>query len=189
MVPDLRIRHLADGDWDALTALEAATYTPLGLSEDRAALRSRADASPATCFVAEHGDRLAGYLLALPYPPHTHPHLTRAEQRPFASRNLHLHDLVIAPPHRRRGVAQLLLHRLTAAATARGHTQISLIAVGGSHPFWSARGFAVDHRATAPGPDYGPDAVRMVRPLPPRPGHPGVRRPARHRPAAPHEVS
>ncbi|MFD9812096.1 GNAT family N-acetyltransferase [Streptomyces sp. NPDC059080] len=190
MSPDLRIRQLADGDWDALTALEAATYAPLGLSEGRAALQSRARVSPATCFVAESGERLAGYLLALPYPPHAHPRLTRAEQRPFVSRNLHLHDLAIAPPQRRRGLARLLLHHLTATATAHGYEQISLIAVGGSHPFWTARGFAPDHRAAAPGPDYGPDAVSMVRPLPARAGRAtGVRRPVRHRPAAPHEVS
>ncbi|GAA3184140.1 MULTISPECIES: GNAT family N-acetyltransferase [Streptomyces] len=186
MNPDVRIRQLADGDWDALTTLEAATYTPLGLSEDRAALRSRADASPATCFVAERGGHLAGYLLALPYPSRAHPRLTRAEHRRFASRNLHLHDLVIAPPQRRRGLAGLLLHRLTATATTHGYEQISLIAVGGSHPFWAARGFTPDHRAPAPGPDYGPDALCMVRPLPARAG---VRRPVRHRPAAPHEVS
>ncbi|MGW1839105.1 GNAT family N-acetyltransferase [Streptomyces sp. NPDC002067] len=187
MRPDVRIRQLADGDWDALTALEAATYAPLGLSEGRAALRSRARVSPATCFAAETGGRLAGYLLALPYPPHAHPRLTRAEDRAFVSRNLHLHDLVIAPPQRRRGLAGLLLERLT--ATAHGYDQISLIAVGGSHPFWAAHGFTADPEA-APGPDYGPDAVRMVRPLPPPAGHAaGARHPLRHRPAAPHEVS
>ncbi|MGK5559414.1 GNAT family N-acetyltransferase, partial [Actinomadura kijaniata] len=82
--------------------------------EGPAALRSRADASPDTCFVLDVGSRPAGYLLALPYPADRCPDLTAPETpgEPAApAANLHLHDIVVAPHLRRRGLARhLLLH-------------------------------------------------------------------------------
>lgn len=79
MTETVRVRPLADGDWDAVVTLERDAYTGLGLSEGRAALQSRAAASPDTCFVVDVGARTAGYVLALPYPPHRYPDLTRTE--------------------------------------------------------------------------------------------------------------
>ncbi|MEU2421339.1 GNAT family N-acetyltransferase [Streptomyces sp. NPDC007851] len=160
----VRIRHIADTDWDAVAALEARAYTELGLSEGESALRSRADASPETCFVLDVGSRPAGYVLALPYPPFSYPDLRRAEE--FAapahrSGNLHLHDLVVAERLRGRGLGQRLLDHLTLTAGARGFERISLIAVGDSERFWSARGFTA-HPGIAPG-GYGANAVYMSR--------------------------
>lgn len=107
MTETVRVRPLADGDWDAVVTLERDAYTGLGLSEGRAALQSRAAASPDTCFVVDVGARTAGYVLALPYPPHRYPDLTRTEADRDASEpgNLHLHDIVVAPGLRRRGSA------------------------------------------------------------------------------------
>ncbi|MFE6665185.1 GNAT family N-acetyltransferase [Streptomyces sp. NPDC057697] len=161
----MRIRHIADGDWDAVVALEAGAYTDDGLSEGRAALRSRADASPATCFVLDHGDRTAGYLLALPYPMFAFPDLDRAEETVMRSRNLHLHDLVVAEEFRGRGLAGALLRRLTSTAASTGYGTISLIAVLGSDTFWTANGYRA-HREVAPPASYGADAVYMSRPVP-----------------------
>jgi GNAT superfamily N-acetyltransferase len=168
-VSDLaRIRHIADADWDAIEALESRAYAGLGLSEGRAALRSRADASPSTCFVLDVGSRPAGYLLALPYPAFQYPDLERTEETVEPSpclRNLHLHDLVITESLRGRGLARHLLHHLTRTARAHGHEQISLIAVGGSETFWSARGFTA-HPGISPG-GYGTHAVYMSKAVPP----------------------
>ncbi|MEV5958106.1 GNAT family N-acetyltransferase [Streptomyces sp. NPDC051987] len=160
----LRIRAITDADWDAIAALESRAYAELGLSEGRAALRSRADASPETCFVLDAGSRPAGYVLALPYPPFGYPDLGRAEQpqdpaRP--PRNLHLHDIVVAERLRGRGLGGRLLDHLTLAAAARGFERISLIAVGRSEPFWSARGFTA-HPGVCPD-GYGANAVYMSR--------------------------
>ncbi|WP_399890907.1 GNAT family N-acetyltransferase [Streptomyces sp. BBFR51] len=168
----VRVRPLADRDWDAVVALERDAYTGLGLSEGRAALQSRAAASPDTCFVADVGARTAGYVLALPYPPHRYPDLTRAEGAAPAlpPGNLHLHDIVVAPGLRRRGLARHLLRHLTTAARARGDERISLVAVGGTERFWSARGFVAEPGVVPVG-EYGGDAVYMsksvgVRPAP-----------------------
>ncbi|WP_274911568.1 GNAT family N-acetyltransferase [Streptomyces sp. WZ-12] len=160
-----RIRPLTTDDWDAITALESRAYAALGLSEEPAALASRAHASPDTCFALDLHRRLAGYLLALPYPAFHYPDLTRPERPSPPSRNLHLHDLVIAEPLRRRGLARHLLHHLTTTATRDGYQQISLIAVAGSEPFWAANGFH-SHPGVVSPDEYGPHAVYMSRPLP-----------------------
>ncbi|MEU9317851.1 GNAT family N-acetyltransferase [Streptomyces sp. NPDC048295] len=161
----MRIRHIADRDWDAVVALEAGVYSDDGLSEGRAALKSRADASPGTCFVLEQGYRTAGYLLSLPYPTFRYPELGRTEETVLSSRNLHLHDLVIAEELRGRGLAKALLHHFTGTARSQGYEEISLVAVSGSDTFWAANGYRA-HREVAPPSGYGPDAVYMSRPVP-----------------------
>ncbi|MEU6065018.1 GNAT family N-acetyltransferase [Streptomyces sp. NPDC047082] len=158
----IHVRHITDADWDAIAAMESRTYAELGLSEGRAALQSRAYASPDTCFVLDVGSQPAGYLLALPYPPFRYPNLERAEEPAVLSRtprNLHLHDIVVAERLRGRGLGQRLLNHLTLTAGSRGFERISLIAVGCSEPFWSARGFRA-HPGISPG-GYGANAVYM----------------------------
>ena len=113
---DILVRPLAERDWDTIVALEAGAYAADGLSEGRAALKSRH--APGTCFVLEHEGRVGGYLLALPYPPFRCPDLSRAEELGFDSRNLHAHDCVIAEELRGRGLGPALLH--PSAATPRG---------------------------------------------------------------------
>jgi ribosomal protein S18 acetylase RimI-like enzyme len=164
MTPSTRVRHISDGDWDAIAALEAEAYEGSGLSEGRAALESRARVSPATCFVLEAGQRIAGYVLSLPYPVSRYPDLTRAEEHVFRSRNLHLHDLVISGDLRHGGLAKRLLHHLTATARAETYERISLVAVAGSDTFWSANGYRAEPRVALP-ESYGADAVYMSRAL------------------------
>ncbi|MBZ6130009.1 GNAT family N-acetyltransferase [Streptomyces olivaceus] len=181
----VRVRPLADRDWDAVVALERDAYSGLGLSEDRAALQSRAAASPDTCFVVDVGPRTAGYVLALPYPPHRYPDLARTEDAEPPARpsgptsgsggwgNLHLHDIVVAPGLRRCGLARHLLHHLTGTARARGDERISLVAVGGTEGFWTARGF-VAQPGVVPAGAYGGGAVYMSKPVPARPSPPAT---------------
>jgi ribosomal protein S18 acetylase RimI-like enzyme len=163
MSPGIRVRHISDGDWDSIAALEADAYESRGLSEEPAALKSRARASPATCFVLEIGQRIAGYALSLPYPAFRYPDLTRAEElsaRSFRSQNLHLHDLVIGGGFRRRGLGNRLHQHLTATARSSGYQRISLVAVAGSDTFWSANGYQA-HAGLALPDCYGANAVYM----------------------------
>ncbi|WP_424216601.1 GNAT family N-acetyltransferase (plasmid) [Streptomyces sp. BI20] len=173
----VRVRTLAEGDWTAVLALEAAAHGAHDLSESPEALRSRARHAPDTCLVlttpdAERTDgteTVLGYLLALPYPEGRHPDLTRPETTPHPDAdNLHLHDIVVAAPARGRRLADLLLHELVDRARTRGHRTVSLVAVSGTAPYWTARGFTP--RPADPAPTgYGPDAVPMTRPLHPHP--------------------
>jgi GNAT superfamily N-acetyltransferase len=165
MTSEARIRHVRDGDWDGIVALEAGAYAALGLSEERSALESRVRSSPTTCFVLDVEQRLAAYLLALPYPALQYPDLASTQDTAFRSRNLHLHDLVVAESLRGKGLARRLLRHLTATARSHGYDQISLVAVAGTETFWSANGFTARHGVVAAG-SYGPNAVYMSRALP-----------------------
>jgi predicted N-acetyltransferase YhbS len=156
------VRPVADHDWPGIVALEAETYRGLGLSENPAALASRM--SRPTSFVLDDGGAVAGYLLALPYPWLRWPDLRRAEETVFASTNLHLHDLVVAPAHRRAGLGGRLLHHLVSAARGQAYETIALVSVAGSGPFWSAHGFRPHPRMTLPA-GYGPGATYLSRPL------------------------
>jgi ribosomal protein S18 acetylase RimI-like enzyme len=162
MQQDVRIRHISETDWDGITDLEASAYTENELSEGRAALQSKALVSPGTCFVLDHGERTVGYLLALPYPAGRYPDLTRPEAAAFQSRNLHLHDIVIATGFRRRGLAGHLLGRLTETARTHGYERISLVAVDGSDVFWSANGYHPHPEIRVPD-SYGKNALYMSR--------------------------
>ncbi|MFE9408248.1 GNAT family N-acetyltransferase [Streptomyces sp. NPDC006704] len=160
--PDVVIRPLADGDWDAIVALEAGAYARDGLSEGRAALKSRY--APGTCFVVEHEGRVGGYLLALPYPPLSSPDLSRAEEAgplpSAATRNLHAHDLVIAEQLRGRGLGPRLLTHLRSVARELGFERISMVAVRGAQVVWAPLGYQPRPEVELP-PSYGANAVYM----------------------------
>ncbi|MET8579926.1 GNAT family N-acetyltransferase [Streptomyces collinus] len=152
------IRGLTEADWPQVAALEAGAYADTALTEGEDALRSRAPEG--TCFVLDRGGRIAGYVLALPYPMFRCPDLTRPEAAAHRSANLHLHDLVVGAPLRRRGLGSALVRHLTQAAGARGFRTISLIAVGGKEPFWRANGYRAHAGVRLPA-GYGADAVYM----------------------------
>jgi ribosomal protein S18 acetylase RimI-like enzyme len=159
----ISIRRIADDDWDSIVTLEASAYESSGLSEEPVVLKSRASASPATCFALEVNQRIAGYVLSLPYPEFQCPDLSQAEERAARScppGNLHLHDLVIADGFRRCGLGKQLLQHLTATAASSRYTRISLVAVGGSDTFWSGNGYRA-HRELALPQSYGANAVYM----------------------------
>ncbi|MGC0327217.1 putative N-acetyltransferase YhbS [Streptomyces sp. SAI-170] len=156
----VRIRAVGAADWPGVAALEASAYRDSSLLEGRATLESRGRASPSTCLVLHLDGRLAGYVLALPYPAFRYPDLSRPERTVFRSTNLHLHDLVVAEPLRGRGLGSRLLHRLTATASAQRYRRISLIAVGGMEPFWAAHGY-LTHREVELPASYGENAAYM----------------------------
>lgn len=158
------IRQLADGDWDAVVALEHDAYAADGLSEGREALRSRAVASPETCFVLEQRGTVRGYLLSLPYPPLRCPDLARAEDTAFESDNLHVHDLVIAEDLRGREVALGFMRHFRARAEELGFEQISMVAVRGADILLRIIGYR-SHREVAVPESYGRRAVYMSMPV------------------------
>ncbi|MFI2205985.1 GNAT family N-acetyltransferase [Streptomyces sp. NPDC020192] len=153
-----RIRAVAEADWPEIAALEVGAYADTSLTEGEAALRSRASAG--TCFVLDRDGRIAGYALALPYPRFRYPDLTRPEEAIHCSSNLHLHDLVITTPLRRRGLGTRLVRHLTDEARTRGFTTMSLVAIAGKEPFWRANGYHPHPEARLPA-GYGSGAVYM----------------------------
>ncbi|MFJ6619455.1 GNAT family N-acetyltransferase [Kitasatospora sp. NPDC091335] len=164
MSEDLRIRLLADGDWDAVVALEHDAYAADGLSEGREALQSRALGSPETCFVLEHHGAVRGYLLSLPYPPLRCPDLAHPEDGAFASDNLHVHDLVIAEELRGREVALGFIRHFRSHAEELGYERISMVAVRGADILLRLLGYRA-HREVAVPASYGRRAVYMSMPV------------------------
>lgn len=157
-----RLRPVSADDWPAISALESDMYGKHGLSESLEKLRSRVN--PATSFVLDVGDRIGGYVLALPYPRFSFPDLSRPDSAAFHSSNLHLHDIVIGKEFRGRGWGKRLVRHLIASAQALSYERISLISVGGTAAFWLSRGFSPHPEVAVPG-SYGPDAVYMSRDL------------------------
>jgi ornithine decarboxylase len=155
------VRLIEEHDWDAVTGIESGTYLPLGLSEGREALVSRGRLSPGTCFVVEAERQVAGYVLALPYPAETYPDLGQPDIGAPDPANLHLHDMAVAAEFRGRGHGTRMLGRLVTEARRLGYEQISLVTVGGSDSFWSARGFR-PRPEVAVTAQYGPDATYMT---------------------------
>ncbi|MGW1285657.1 GNAT family N-acetyltransferase [Streptomyces sp. NPDC002586] len=152
------IRGLTEADWPQVVDLEAGAYADTSLTEGEAGLRSRAAAG--TCFVLDRDGRIAGYVLALPYPRFHYPEPARAEQTSHRSANLHLHDLVVTAPLRHRGLGTRLVRHLTDVARGRGFETMSLIAVAGKEPFWRANGYRPHPEARLPA-GYGSGAVYM----------------------------
>ncbi|MFE2408074.1 MULTISPECIES: GNAT family N-acetyltransferase [unclassified Kitasatospora] len=161
---DLRIRPLAEDDWDTVVALEHDAYAADGLSEGRAALESRGRSSPGTCLVLESGGKVRGYLLSLPYPPLRCPDLARPEGTAHRSRNLHVHDLVIAEDLRGRDVALRFMHHFQDRAREQGFERISMVAVRGTDIILRLLGYRA-HREVAVPASYGRRAVYMSMPV------------------------
>ncbi|MFI9427618.1 GNAT family N-acetyltransferase [Streptomyces achromogenes] len=158
------IRGVTEADWPRLAALESEAYADLSLAEGEEALRSRARASAGTCFVLERDGRPAGYVLALPYPRFCCPALGSPEPAVHDTANLHLHDIVVSAPLRRRGLGTRLVRHLTETARACGFATVSLVAVGDKETFWRARGYRTHPSAPVP-PEYGRGAVYMSAPV------------------------
>ncbi|MEV6113296.1 GNAT family N-acetyltransferase [Streptomyces sp. NPDC052109] len=152
------VRGVTEADWPEVVALEAEVYADTSLTEGETALRSRAAAG--TCFVLDLDGRIAGYALALPYPRFSCPDLTRPEQTAHRSSNLHLHDLVVTAPLRRRGLGTRMARHVSGVARARGFATMSLVAVAGKESFWRANGYRTHHGTRLPA-GYGSGAVYM----------------------------
>lgn len=160
----IRLRRLADDDWDEIVALEARAYAESGLSEGREVLRSRGRVSPDTCFVLEHDGQFGGYLLALPYPSGRCPELTEAEASDFDSVNLHAHDFVITEKLRARGLSPHYVRQIEQEARSQGFERISMVAVQRSHVLWRRLGYAAHAEVGLP-ESYGTEAVYMSKAL------------------------
>ena len=134
-------RHLAPSDLPSLHALEAATYEPALHVSDEAFLRLIA-LFPEGAFGLFDGAVLCGYAFAVPLPSGTVLDLKAPlDALPPAADTLYIHDLVVAPGYRGRGLAARMISALYDLARGRELRACELVSVQGSAPFWERFGF------------------------------------------------
>ncbi len=117
------------------------------------------------CFTLEHGATVAGYCFSHPWKTGAPPALdTRLGNLPTEPDSYFIHDLTLDPSMRGRGLAGALMPRLAGIARDNGIARMTLVAVGGSQPFWSHMGFRLtmdDGVQSAARDRYAADSVHM----------------------------
>ena len=104
------LRTMQAADFGAILAIQAQSY-PANLIESRDALASRHALSPDTCWVAEHGGEVKGYVFAHPWHGDTPPQLNQPLARlPPQHDTLFIHDMALCRSTRGHGIAPRLLH-------------------------------------------------------------------------------
>lgn len=162
---DIEIRPMAESDLDAVLDVQRHCY-PFHLIESRAALLSRQQLAPRTCWIAASPQGCLGYLFAHPWAGDKLPALDAAlPQLPEQPDSLFIHDLALHPRGRGRGLARRLLRPVFEHARRNGLRYTRLIAVEGAARFWSTLGYEAGQTSPDKTAQYGEDAVVMARAL------------------------
>lgn len=159
----MRWRAMTSGDLDGVVAVARIAFPDH--PEGRACFEERLTLAPASCFVLEGAGRVAGYLIAYPWPQGAIPPLdTLLGTLPESCDAWYLHDLALRPEARGGGNARAGLALLVAQVDA----PIALVSVNDSAAFWRSQGFEVRDSAAlqAKLSSYGPQARYMVRSVP-----------------------
>ncbi|HPD07016.1 MAG TPA: N-acetyltransferase [Candidatus Bipolaricaulis sp.] len=149
----MQVRPARPTDLPAIAAIEVRSFPD---PWPEALLAGYFDDRQALILLAEEEEPL-GFLIA------------RVESPPRGGRTLHIHDLAVDPPHRRRGVGSALLAALTQAALREHISRLQLeVRVGNEAGlrFYERHGFRVTRRLAHYYEDRGA-ALRMERLLTP----------------------
>lgn len=155
-------RPLLSSDISTVSAIAAQAHPDF--PEDDAVFADRIALAPDTCLLLEKEGTALGYVLAHPFTTGSLPALNSTlGSVPARADTLYIHDLALLPAARGTGAARAALSRL--ADLARPYGTMSLVAVNGSVPFWTAMGFVAQtlpHLAQKLA-TYSADACYMVR--------------------------
>ena len=162
-MPQPTIRPIQEEDWATILALQAEAYYALE-PEDQSVLRSKHRLGPTSCLVACRGSEVIGYCLAHPWSKEEPASLYHCYAEPKGHTSLYIHDMVVVPSARGKGIARSFLTQLEQLACQRQQPEMSLVAVQGADRYWSKVGFR--SRALAKSlRQYGEQAVYMWRPV------------------------
>jgi GNAT superfamily N-acetyltransferase len=148
----LRVRPLVSADLPDLIRIDGESYAP-ELRESEAAFLSKLVLFRAGALGCFDGDQMCGYAFALPWKAGTLIGVAQVlDALPADPDVMYVHDMVVAPACRRRGVASTLLGEIARVAEALHLSRFALVAVQGSEPFWQRAGFqAVETFEYVPG--------------------------------------
>lgn len=165
-MPDtmLKIRTTRPDDWPAIMAIQRECYHQFE-PEPLAVMRNKAELAPDSCWVAEHRDRVLGYLFCHPWRAHQPPPLSVLIQAvPMLTLagdgEFYLHDLAVASQARGLGIGQRLIETALAFASHQGYGHAGLVAVQDAPAFWRKWGF-MPSPTSKPLGEYGDGAVYM----------------------------
>jgi len=158
-------RSMRREDLPAVVALAASVHAHH--PERAEVFAERLALAPAGCLVL--GEAVAGYALSHPWglagPP---PLDSLLGTLPAAPESWHVHDIVVAPAARGRGLGGAALRALLAVAGGAGFRRASLVAIDGQAPRWARAGFVAATCADAAAlASYGDRATWMTRALVP----------------------
>jgi len=135
------VRRMVSQDLASVVEIQAMCYTEVVL-ESMESLASKLAVSPETCFVACEGEKVVGYLLALPWTSSAPPELNRVNDQAYKEPDcLYLHDLAVSPHARKTGAGQLLVRQFLTTLETFGFSRATLTAVQASQPYWQRYGF------------------------------------------------
>lgn len=140
------IRLMQQADIPAVITLQDSCYSD-ALYEPPALLAARLASATQSCWLAENA---AGELLAYLFSYPSLPGKITVLATDFAVANkpelLYLHDMAVSEQARGLGLAKMLLATAKQYAQQLGVTQLALVAVQGSVPYWQKQGFVVQDK-------------------------------------------
>ena len=153
---------------DLPTVIGLAEHVHEDYPEDDAIFAERLALYPQGCFLLSAGGEPCGYILSHPWGYAAPPELNcLLGTIPSAPDTYYIHDLAILERGRGLGAGAVMTDKIAAHASSEGFDNISLVAVGGSNPFWAAQGFreVVIEALTPKLRSYDETAAFMVRQL------------------------
>lgn len=157
------LRKLLLPDIDAILDIQRQAYVA-ELCERKEVLESKVMAAsvPGTSWGIFREAELCAYAISYPWsseriPVWDHPHVALSEP----CNSIYIHDIAVATPHLRRGLAEKMLLCLFDRAAFLGLDKALLIAVQGAHQYWQRFGFEVCPQVSAS--SFGDDALCMRR--------------------------
>ncbi|MXR67938.1 GNAT family N-acetyltransferase [Shewanella sp. JBTF-M18] len=136
----MQVREIQTQDWPAILTIQDECYPNIE-PESLAALQSKAQLSPETCYVITQADAVIGYCLAHPWQRDLPPSLEQVLDTVPKQETLYLHDIAFSAKARGLGAGAAVFSRLIEQARNWGLGSISLVAVGGAHTYWQLLGF------------------------------------------------
>lgn len=154
-------------DLGLVLAIQQLCYPP-AYHEPLAAFENKLRQAPESAWLATSGGHAQAYIVTLPVDEGHFPALHGTSwSPPPQAKWLYLHDLAVDPAHRGSGAGQRLVEQAFRHARTLGLEGLALVAVQGSQPYWTRRGFqprAVGHAALQEKlRSFGDDACFMVR--------------------------
>lgn len=137
------LRLMQPSDISAVLALQDSCYSD-ALYEPPALLATRLASAAASCWLAENSTgELLAYLFSYPSLPGKITVLATDFVVADKPELLYLHDMAVSKQARGLGLAKMLLASAKQYAQQLGVTQLALVAVQGSVPYWQKQGFVV----------------------------------------------